>query len=160
MFNLVKACKDCPFKKGMSYLSEQGLMERINDVRFGDKSFTCHKTIDYDAHSQLEEIKNEINEEIEFLIEQNCPHDEVMKKRIELVEEYGLANAQQAYDNSVKDEMYCAGMLILAKKSGFIFNNRALRYAVSQNLLDLNQFIDEHEVYDSIEDAAAAHRNG
>lgn len=160
MFNLVKACKDCPFKKGMSYLSEEGVLERINDVRYGDKSFTCHKTIDYDALSELNEVHAQIDDEVEILSISGCSRTELIEKKLELVEEYGLANAIEAYEKSKKDEMYCAGMLILAKKAGFLMNNRALRYAVAQDLLDLNQFVDENEVFDSVEEALESHRDG
>lgn len=160
MFNLVKACKDCPFRKGMTYLTEAGLMERINSVRYHDQSFTCHKTIDYDAYNELEDIETEIREELQLMREEGCNHEQLFKKRIELAKEYGLDEAIQKYEATKYDEMYCAGMLILAKKSGFLMNNRALRYAVSSKLLDPNKFIDEDEVYDSIEQAAEAHRNG
>lgn len=160
MFNLVKACKDCPFKKGKSYLSEKGLMERINDVKHHDKSFICHKSIDYSASNPVTEIEDDINEEIDFLKEQGCDKTELLVKRIELVEEYGLIQVKQKYEETLKNEMYCAGMLILAKKAGFIMNNRALRYALSENLLDLDQFVDEDEIYDSVEEAAQAHRIG
>lgn len=160
MFNLVKACQDCPFKKGMTYLTGLGALERINDVRYNDASFTCHKTIDYDAFNELEEIENDIKEELEFLRENGCSHQDLFNKRIELAQELGLHDAIQKYEATRKDEMYCAGMLILAKKSGFLMNNRALRYAVASNLLDPNKFIDEDEVYDSVEQAVEAHKNG
>ena len=58
---------------------------------------------------------------------------------------------------SQKNEMYCAGMLILVKKEGMIFNNFPLRYAVGTGLLDLEQFKNEDQVYDSIADAISAH---
>ncbi len=160
MFNLVKACKDCPFKKGMTYLTEQGLMERIDDVRHNDASFTCHKTIDYGASNELKEIETDIEEELEYLRSKGCEKHELAAKRLELVEEYGFDQALQNYQATQKDEMYCAGILILAKKADFIMNNRALRYAVASGLLDLDKFIDEDEVYDSVEQAAEAHRKG
>lgn len=160
MFNLVKACKDCPFRKGMTYLNEHGILERINDVRHHDKSFTCHKTIDYDAYNELEEIKRDIKEELESLREDGCSHKDLFNKRIEMVQEFGLDDAIQKYEANKNEEMYCAGMLILAKKSGFLMNNRALRYAVTSNLLNPDKFIDEDEVYDSIEQAVEAHKNG
>lgn len=160
MFNLVKACKDCPFKKGMTYLRGEGVLERIDDVRKRDRSFACHKTIDYDAHNQLQQIEEDINDELESLRNDGCSHKALFDRRIELAQEFGLHDAIQEYEKTKKDEMYCAGMLILAKKSGFIMNNRALRFAVASGMLDLNKFVDEDEVYDSVEQAVEAHSKG
>lgn len=155
-FNLVKACKDCPFKKGQSYLSREGLLLRIEQVRSEDLTFRCHKTIAYGEREQLTEIENSIQEELSSMPASSTTA-ELEAKRIELAQEFGLDEAILAYKPFQDAEMMCAGMMILAKKEGFVFNNRALRFAVISGILNLDQYKDEDQVYDTIEQAVQAH---
>lgn len=51
MFNVKQPCADCPFiKDGIMNLSlSEGRMRGIVEDLHRDKTFTCHKTIDYSA---------------------------------------------------------------------------------------------------------------
>jgi hypothetical protein len=158
-FNLVKACKDCPFKKGNTYLSGEGIMMRIEHVRDQDLTFRCHKTVEYGAQEEFLEIQEYIEEEIASM-PLTCTREDVQAKRIELAKEHGLEKALAEYQASEQSEMMCAGMMILAKKEGFAFNNRAIRFAAMSGILDMDQYKDEHEVYDSIQEAVEAHEKG
>ena len=40
-FKLKKACIDCPFKKGNSYLNPESLKMKIDAVTKQDQSFSC-----------------------------------------------------------------------------------------------------------------------
>lgn len=49
MFEVKRPCKDCPFVKGSSTnitLAEGRIKEIINELH-SDKSFSCHKTVNY-----------------------------------------------------------------------------------------------------------------
>ncbi|AWL27180.1 hypothetical protein DJ533_00410 (plasmid) [Acinetobacter defluvii] len=159
-FNLKKACKDCPFKKGNTYLHPEGLKERFNHVTKQDRSFSCHKTVDYDAYNEYREAQSEIEEILQCMAEDGHSFKEISTERQKLESDPHFIDVRDKYQTTLKNEMYCAGMLILVKKENMIFNNFPLRYAVSKGLLDLNQFKDEHEVYDSIHEAINAHANG
>lgn len=158
-FNLVKACKDCPFKKGNAYLHPEGLMMRIEQVRDQDLSFSCHKTVAYGERERLDEINEVIEDELSEL-PTTCSHQEVQAKKIELAKELGLEEAIAEYKQHQDKEMMCAGMMILAKKEEFAFNNRIIRFAAMRGILDMNQYKDEDEVYDSIDQALKAHQKG
>lgn len=57
MFDLKKTCKDCPFVLGSSTnrtLSSERLFEIKSDL-LNDKSFMCHKTVNYDDSSRKRE---------------------------------------------------------------------------------------------------------
>lgn len=153
-FKLKKACKDCPFRKDKSYLSPESIRDRINDVIKHDRSFICHKTILY---SNYQPLQQEVDDYIEELKHDGVSDEDLKLARLELEKEYNLSELKQEYEASLKDQMYCAGMLILVKKENMLGNNRALRYAIGEKLFNPDQFIDEHEVYDSIEDAIKGH---
>lgn len=57
MFELKKPCKDCPFIKGgvMNQSLSEGRIEGIQKDLLRDKSFPCHKTVDYEKGSKEEE---------------------------------------------------------------------------------------------------------
>lgn len=49
-FKLKKACKDCPFRKDVNmHLRPERARQIAEDVATGNKTFTCHKTINNDA---------------------------------------------------------------------------------------------------------------
>ncbi|MGG4362850.1 hypothetical protein [Bacillus licheniformis] len=48
-------CKDCPFIKGSSTnvtLSRERIQGIVDDIRYNDCSFTCHKTLDLPKNKQ------------------------------------------------------------------------------------------------------------
>lgn len=155
----MKACKDCPFKKGQAYVQPEGLMMRIEQVRDQDMTFRCHKTVAYGERERLNEIEEAIKEELD-LVATTCSKPELQAKKIELAQEFGLAEALAEYQKYEDQEMMCAGMMILAKKEGFAFNNRVIRFAAMSGLLNMDQYRDEDEVYDSVDQAVEAHRKG
>lgn len=155
-FKLKKACIDCPFKKGNSYLNPESLKMKIDAVTKQDQSFSCHKTVDYDAYNDYQEVSDEI-EILADLASEGYSKDALEKERQKLEDEFNFKEIRDQYNKTQANEMYCAGMLILVKKEGMLFNNFPLRYAVGSGLLDINQFKDEDQVYDSIADAIFAH---
>ena len=152
-FSLKKACKDCPFKKGNSYLHPEALKMRIDQVTKKDQSFSCHKTVDYDVYTDYQEALDLVDE----MRNDRCNESKIKEEREKLENELNFLDLSNRYMQSQNNEMYCAGMLILVKKEGMIFNNFPLRYAVGTGLLDLEQFKNEDQVYDSIADAISAH---
>lgn len=124
-----------------------------------DMSFTCHKTLS-SGRSDFDEVREQIEDELQEMAENNCSPGEIHKRRAELLAEPFYVEALAEYEKTSGGEMYCAGAVILAKKTGILFNNAALRYAVGSGLLDLNQYIDEDGVFDSVEEAVNYHSRG
>ena len=60
-------------------------------------------------------------------------------------------------DARLNTEKICAGWLILGKKENLINSNFRLRMAQMQNLLSLDQFKNEDQIFDSAEDAINSH---
>lgn len=159
VFNLKSACKDCPFRRNSRVVLNGPRIQGIMDDLSNDMSFTCHKTI-ASGHSEFDEIREEIEVELQFMAAEKYSHAEIHQRRIELMEEPHYKEALEEYEKNRGSEMYCAGAVILAKKTGKLFNNAALRYAVGSGLLDLNQYIDEDGVFDSVEEAVNYHSGG
>lgn len=47
-FDLKRPCRECPFLKGRSYLHSERAREIAEVTLVGDKTFTCHKTLDHE----------------------------------------------------------------------------------------------------------------
>ena len=156
VFNLKKACKECPFKRNTKTILNGPRVQGIMDDIQHDMGFNCHKTL-AKGRSEFEEINGQINEELEEMEAQGYSSLEISKRKIELYDITGLTKLKEEVEHDLNNEMYCAGAVILAKKAGIVFHNAALRYAVATNLLDLNGYIDEHEVFDSIDEAVKYH---
>ena len=68
-----------------------------------------------------------------------------------------LAGLPDLCGGVVLTEKICAGWLILGKKENLINNNFRLRMAQMQNLLSLDQFKNEDQIFDSAEEAIRSH---
>ena len=113
--------------------------------------------MDYDVYREYREVQDEIEDILEDMAHEGHSQTEINTERLKLESTEHFKELTHNYQKSQVNEMYCAGMLILGKKENMIFNNFPLRFAVAKGLLDLDQFKDEHQVYDSIEQAMKSH---
>lgn len=158
VFNLKKACKNCPFKINSGMLLNGGRIQSIMDDFINDKGFICHKTIS-DSGTDLRELEECIEDEVDYISGVAASIEEIEELRKSLQANTAYAELSKQYEADQKNEMYCAGVLILAKKEDLLLHNRATRFAIGKDLLNPNQFFDEHEVYESIESAVNAHNS-
>lgn len=155
-FALKAACKDCPFKKGKSYLHPERIAGIIRDMSHDDSLFPCHKTTQNDARFEYNEAMENIENELEFFDSESGPELEAYKQ--ELYKKYNIEQLEQnLLDARLNTEKICAGWLILGKKENLINSNFRLRMAQMQNLLSLDQFKNEDQIFDSAEDAINSH---
>ncbi len=63
-FNLKSPCKNCPFRKDVEpYISEARCKDIVFALTKDNKTFACHKTVDYnDIDEESREVKKNINE--------------------------------------------------------------------------------------------------
>ncbi|EPL0898375.1 hypothetical protein [Acinetobacter lwoffii] len=144
-FSLKSPCKDCPFKKDKNYLRADRIQEIMDYMIKDDEIFSCHKTVDYEAIGEF----NEALEELEYRVDEIDSFDKE-KARDEVYERY-----KDRY--TAGNEKVCAGWLILGKKENIIFNNFRLRVAAMEGLLNIDEFKNEEDVFESVEEAIKGH---
>ena len=68
-FDLKKPCTNCPFRKDSRkrWLSKARAQDLVSTVILGDDSFTCHKTVNYEAwNKQDDDTEYQPNGEEQF----------------------------------------------------------------------------------------------
>lgn len=153
-YALKSACKDCPFRKDMQYLTGPRILEIINYMKSDDVLFPCHKTVNIELRSNYGEAVSEI----EDILSDAQDEEEHTALKSELFLTYGINEMEAKLLTSMhNEEKICAGWLILGKKEGIVFNNFLLRLAAMRGQLSLDELKDEGAVFDSINDAIKSH---
>ena len=153
-FSLKSACKDCPFKKGNSYLNRNRVLEIYNYLAKDDLLFPCHKTTQnperFAYDEAMDEIENQLNE-----LEDLAKYAD-FKSRLYI--DYNVATLEANLLKAMQEkEKICAGWLIIGKKEGVLFNNFRIRIAAMTNQFDPNQLCNEDNIYDSVAQAIDCH---
>ncbi|MCM1964112.1 hypothetical protein NCY62_19100 (plasmid) [Acinetobacter pittii] len=137
---------------------QKGKFEDINYMKFDDQLFPCHKTVSKDAREPYDEAMEQIDDELDWIIDEDIDPIELENMRKQLEIKYNipelLENVKFALMNS---EKICAGWMILAKKEKIILNNFRIRLALMIGQLTLDQFKNEELIYENEAEALYAH---